>query len=99
MESLIKSAEGEKTGADRHIDDFHVRRRQQTLRVGNAMLRDTIDQGYPHGLFKQGHGVIGVHPDRRANLFGGHFLRVMLGNEIRHLLDAVQTSVFGHVRR
>src|ERR1017187_3838214 len=86
---VVEAADGTETGIQRDLHNFTVGRGEQSLGVGNPVLRQVVNQRRPKRFLKQTHRIVGMQADGFSYGVNGQPLRVSLRNETRHLLNLV----------
>src|SRR6266704_1199542 len=91
-ESIVETADRVETRTESHLDNLFVRRGEQPLRMGDAMVRKVIDERRAKCLFEKPHGVIRMQAHLLANLGHRELLGVTLRDQTRHLFDLLQLT-------
>src|ERR1041384_7629916 len=73
-EGFVEAADRVEAGAEGHIHDLFVRRREQSARVRNPVMRQIIDQRRAKGFFEKAHRVVRMQADGLADVVYGQWL-------------------------
>lgn len=79
----VETADRPEAGVERDAEDLLVGGRQQALRVGNAVLREIVDQGRAEGSLEHRHRIVRMNADVPGHGLHRQGLGIVQGDECR----------------